>query len=225
MLSLPAPAEAQWFAGIYLGANHTHDADVTIDRPALGEAFRFSNVQFEGKPFQSPQYYGWRVGRMFGGRERFGIEFEFIHLKVIARTDRPYAAVGIAETAPGQPFAMSTVVQRYAMTHGLNFAVVNGVGRLPLGRRLAVIARAGVGPTIPHAETTIAGAAREQYEYGGLGAHFSAGAELRAWRFVSAAVDYKFTLARPMIDVVQGTGRTTTATHQVAFGLAFRRSR
>ena len=32
--ALPARAEAQWYAGAYLGANYTQPADVSIDQPA-----------------------------------------------------------------------------------------------------------------------------------------------------------------------------------------------
>jgi hypothetical protein len=215
-------ASAQWIVGGYLGANHTQPADVTVERPALGRAFTFHEVAFDGRPFESPQYYGWRVGRLLGARQRFGIELEFIHLKVIARVDDVYRATGLGAVGPGDSVVMSTIVQRYSMTHGLNFAVINLVSRTPLGQTpFTVMVRSGVGPTIPHAETTIDGEPREQYESGGLGGHFSAGIEIRTWRFVSAALEYKFTLARPEIELAGGTGRTTAATHQVAFGFAF----
>ena len=217
-------AEAQWYAGAYLGANHTRSASVTIDQPELGRSFTFEDVDFDGRPFESPQYYGWRLGRLFGQSRTFGIELEFIHLKVIGRTDRAYPVSGL-DTSDGGALVMNTVVQRYAMTHGLNFALINMVVRTPVRGPVTLVWRAGAGPTLPHAETTIDGHIREQYEYGGPGAHLSAGLDIRTWRFVSTTAEYKFTIARPRIDVASGTGVTTSASHQLAVGLAFDLSR
>ena len=218
-LLLPVEVEAQWYAGVFLGANHTHSSPVTIAQPALDRSFTFDEVDFDGRPFESPQYYGWRIGRLLGAAQRFGVELEFIHLKVIGRTDRAYpvSGLGTGETS----VTMNTVVQRYSMTHGLNFALANLVMRTPIRGPFALVWRAGAGPTIPHAESTIDHQPRDQYEYGGLGAQLSIGVDIRSWRFLSTTAEYKFTIARPEIDVVDGTGVTTAATHQIALGLAF----
>ena len=69
-------------------------------------------------------------------------------------------------------------------------------------------------------ETTIAGEVREQYEFGGIGAQTGGGVDVRLGRYVSGIADYKFTFARPRIDVAGGTGRTTSKTHHFAFGIA-----
>jgi lipid A oxidase len=220
----PRTAHAQWYTGLYLGANHTQAASVTIDQPPAGRTLTFHDVRFDGRPFESPQYYGWRLGRWFGADRRLGLEFEFIHLKVIGRTDGSYSTAGLSD-GEGTPVPMRSVVQRYAMTHGLNFAVMNLVMRTPIQGPFALTWRAGFGPTVPHAETTVDHEPVDQYEYGGLGAHLSAGVQIRTWRALSTLGEYKFTLARPRIDVASGTGVTTAATHQVAFGLAIDMSR
>ena len=215
----PAEAQAQWFAGVFLGANHTHSSSVTIEQPALDRSFTFDEVDFDGRPFESPQYYGWRVGRLLGSARRLGLELEFIHLKVIGRTDRVYPVSGLATAE--SPDTMDAVVQRYSMTHGLNFVLINLVVKTPLRGPFALMWRAGAGPTIPHAETTINHQPRDQYEFGGLGAQASIGVDIKTWRFLSTTAEYKFTIARPRIDVVDGTGVTTSATHQIAVGFAF----
>lgn len=209
----PAPAAAQWYAGVYMGANTTEPADVTVKGD--GYDLTFPWVSFEAKSFTSPQYYGWRVGRFFDQSRRFGIEVEFIHLKVIAH-----------------PTHLGPEVTRYQMTHGLNFLVLNLTNRIPLGRSaygdapFALITRAGGGITVPHAETTIFGEAREQYEYGGLGAHAAIGFDVRLKGRLSLVTEYKVTYARPTITTAfNGTGRTTTLSHHVAAGFAFGLSR
>jgi opacity protein-like surface antigen len=222
------PARAQWYAAAYLGGNHTRSADVTISDPAESLSLTFHDVHFAAKPLASPQYYGVRVGWLAGRARRLGIEVEFVHAKVISDTSRVYAVTA----DPGTPVpagAMNTTVQRYQMTHGLNFLLINFVARTPLGHGgsgpVAFVARAGAGPTFPHAESTVLGQPREQYEYAGLGLDVSAGLDIRLHHRWSAVTEYKLTFARPEITLAHGTGRTTAVTHQVSVGLAFGLSR
>jgi hypothetical protein len=218
--ALPAPAEAQFYLAGYFGVNHTQPATVTVAVPAVDLIkAEYEDVHFDAKPFESPQYYGWRTGYLFGKARRMGVELEFIHLKVIADTSRIYAG------SSGLP--MSLVVQRYSMTHGLNFVVVNFVSRTPLGQGpFALMIRAGAGPTVAHAETEILHQPQEQYEYAGMGLDAAAGLDTRIKGWLSLVTEYKFTYAKPEITMAYGgTGQTTAATHQFAFGLAFNLSR
>lgn len=222
-LMLPAAANAQWYAAGYLGANHTPAADVDIDQPAENTALRFHGVTFAARPFASPQYYGVRIGRLLGERRRVGLELEFIHLKVIAETAGSYHATGrLAGAAVDETVRMDSIVQQYAMTHGLNFIVVNIVAKRPIGSgRGAFVTRFGAGGTMPHAETTIRSVNREQYEYAGPGVHGAAGYEIGFAKWMSAFVEYKIAAARPEISVSAGTGRTTSVSHQIAAGFTF----
>ena len=168
------------------------------------------------------RYYGVRAGRLFGPSRRFGVEIEFIHLKVYAKTQDRYPTTGefgTSQAAAGGP--MDAVVQRYAMSHGLNFLLANFVTRTSLGGPMSFTARAGFGPTLPHGETTVLEQSRDAYEYAGLGAHVAAGVDLRLRGRLSLVGEYKFTYASPRIDLARGSGEMTAATHHVAFGLAF----
>jgi hypothetical protein len=215
-----APASAQTYFVAYLGANHTHAADVAIDVAAADLVATIRDVRFTAEPFRSPQYYGARVGHLFGARHRLGLELEFIHLKVIGDTQREYQIVGrLAGLDPSGPVLMEALVQRYAMTHGLNFVVVNGIARRPLGDRLALVGRLGAGITVPHAESTVLGRAREQYQFAGAGGHLAAGVETTLRGPLAFVTEYKLTYARPRIDVAGGSGQTTALTHHVAFGM------
>jgi hypothetical protein len=227
-LGLPASqAEAQWYFAGYLGANATSPADVSIDVPPSNLSLTFRDVEFDAHPFESPQYYGWRVCKLFAAGGRVGVEFEFTHLKVIGLTDATYAVDGTSGAVPlpaGAP--MRTIVERYSMTHGLNFLVGNLVVRQPLGSgRAAFVGRAGGGATIPHTETTVLGGSVDTYESGGFGFHAAAGIDVQLKGRLSFVAEYKFTHASPEISVTGGTSRTTSASHHVAFGLAFGMSR
>lgn len=220
------PAQAQFYGSISAGANHTMPADVTVNVPGAGLGVTYHDVQFSARSFDSPQYYVWRAGRLFGPNARWGVEFEFTHLKVIADTSKSYGAAGaIAGNAipTGTSLPMNAQVQEYQMTHGLNFLLVNVVSRIPLGDkgRFAIVTRAGLGSTLPHAETNVLGEFRQQYEFAGVGVQGSAGVAMKLSRLVSLVADYKLSEAQPNITVVGGTGRTTAISHQVAIGLAF----
>jgi hypothetical protein len=224
----PASAGAQWYVAGFAGANTTQPATITVDQPSRQTHLVFTDVHFTSESFTSPQYYGYRIGRMFGQRRRWGLEFEFTHPKVfgatagIVRIQGQWRGAPIDTTAP-----MRTFVDRYAMSHGLNLALVNVVLRLPIGggpspaaAPLALILRAGAGPTIPHHETTIGGDSLDGYEVSNVGVQAAVGLSVRLRGRLGATVDYKFARTSPLIDVVDGTGRTTARIHQIAVGLS-----
>jgi hypothetical protein len=234
LASTAAPASAQWYVAGFAGANHTQPATVTIDQPSRDTHLDIAGVTFRSESMDSPQYYGYRVGWLHGDRTRWqwGLELEFVHPKVFGRTGRTVTfsgrigGVAVSATAP-----MDTLVSRYAMSHGLNFALANLVLRFPLGApgtgpsRFAVMARAGAGPTIPHAETTIQGESYDGYEVDGLGIHGAVGLEARLAGRLSGTLEYQCSYARPTITVVDGTGHTTATVHQLAVGLTIRLTR
>jgi hypothetical protein len=228
LVAAPAPAAAQWFVASYTGSNFTRPADVTIDQPSLDRTLTFERVRFDAEPFKSPQYYGARIGYLFAAR-RLGIEIEFLHQKVISRTERDVHVVGHQGGATvdlTQP--MNVIVQRYAMTHGLNFFLANLVWRQPIGGQsgahpMSLTVRGGAGPVMPGVDTVVGRRSVQHYQYAGIGGAASAGLEIRLWPIVSVSAEYKFTAARPRIDVDGGTGRTTTIAHHVAAGFVIRR--
>jgi hypothetical protein len=218
----PSSAGAQWYGAGYLGGNHTQAADVEIRQPDLNTEVIFEGVRFDARPFTSPQYYGVRIGRFVGGRRTLAIELEFIHLKVISETAGEYRMRGrLLGATVDAPTTMESVAERYSMTHGLNFVLLNVGTRRAVSEAVALTARAGAGPTYPHAESTIGGVSREQYEYAGIGVHAAAGVDLRVRGRVSIMAEYKLTAARPEMEISAGTGRVRTIDHQLAAGLAF----
>ena len=233
LLLCPTVVEAQWYVAGYLGTNRTLAAPVTIEQPARNTSLTFSDVTFEARPFKSPQYYGVRVGHLFGERQRFGVEFEWLHPKAYADTSQVVHVTGrLAGVNIDTMARMDTIVQRYAMSHGMNFVLINAVLRVPLtetgtgfASRVAITARAGAGPMVPHAENTVHGESREQYETGGIGYQVAGGVDVRLVGRLSAMADYKFGHGAPEVMIVDGTGRTTANVHQLAFGLALGFSR
>jgi len=216
----PSAAQAQWYFQGYLGGNHTRSADVRIRQPSAGVDLTFANVSFDAEPLKAPQYYGYRFGRM-QKRGVLGVEFEFLHLKIYARTSEQVRVTGqLAGSNVATNARMDETVQRYSMSHGLNFILANLVSRIPLGAsRSAFVVRGGLGPTLPHGESVVFGVNREQYEWAGLGLQGAAGLDLHITGRISGVVEYKLTHARPTISIANGTGRMTAVTQQIAVGL------
>ena len=220
---------ADWIVGGYLGHPWTQTSTVSLTLPTQQTDLQIADVQYRGESFDSPQYYGYRITWIPAAHRWLGIEGEFIHAKVFAETSE---AVHVQGTLRGTPvdtsLPLSSVVQRLSMSHGLNFVFVNLALRRTLnhpaqGRRgIAGVLRVGVGPTFPHAESTIDGVDQEQYESGGIGAQVTGGLEVDLWRGLGLQGEYKYTWASPEIEVVGGTATVPSRSHHVVAGLTYR---
>jgi hypothetical protein len=214
------PARAEWVLAAFGGQIHTRPSDLRLDQPASGTHLVFPEVPFRGRAFSPPIYYGYRVARSIPGVPWLYAEFEYMHAKVFAKDFGSITGAGTlnGQQTAGVPFP--SVIQAYAMSHGLNFFLFNAAVRRPVkNTSLVLSARAGIGPTLPHAETEVDGVRQEGYEYGGIGTELGAGVELRVWSHFGFMAEYKWTHARPEIVVHDGTGQITANTHHLAFGL------
>jgi opacity protein-like surface antigen len=219
---------AEWVFAAYLGAARTVNAPLTISQPTAATTITFTSVEYRGQSFTAPLYYGYRVAYFPRPTSWIGVEGEFIHLKVYARTDRGIRADGMLD---GQRVSgvvpMRSVVDRFAMSHGLNLVLINVAARRKLGSRaddtgnVELIGRLGIGPTVPHAETTVGGRPRDGYELGAIALQAAAGVEMRIWERLSVLAEYKFTRTRQTISVDRGEARGLFASHHAVFGVAW----
>ena len=193
LLAVPRTASAEWYLAVYLGGNHTLDSTVSIREPSRNLSIDFHDVQFAAQPNYPRRYYGWRVGKMFGAGRSFGIEFEHIHMKALADTSLSYDVEVGAGTVlpPGGAKPMNNVVEEYQMTHGLNLTFVNLVMRRPLNSsgKLALVLRGGAGPSFPHAESTVLGEVRHEYQFAGFDAQGAAGLQIQLPYRLSVVTD------------------------------------
>jgi hypothetical protein len=220
------PASAQWVASVYLGASHTQPAALTISQPALNTAVQFNNIAFAARSFSPPVYYGYAVAHFW--RERFGVEGELIHLKVYGQMQRPATVEGTLQGAlVSGRVAPVNMVSQFDITHGVNPIVANFVLRQGFGqgrdgrRRAYLLVRAGAGITVPHHENTVSGVHSEYYQLGRPVIQTGAGGELRLWRGLYGAAQYKFTWTRQRVDVAEGTARVALRSHHAGFGFAW----
>jgi hypothetical protein len=213
----------------FLGGVATERASLEVEQPVRRTALEIDNVPFVGRSLESPLYYGYRLMWAPTARARLGVEVEFIHLKVYADTDAAVRMHGMLRgRAIDSTLRLGEVVQRLAISHGLNLLLGNLVIRQPLARgasragQLAFVGRLGAGPTISHAETTVEGTIQEQYQWGSVAAQAAAGLEWRFARRLAAVAEYKLTATPQRVRIPDGTASATIISHHVVAGVAWR---
>lgn len=188
-----APRARETTLGFYSGIPHTLASDVSITKSGVHD-FTVKDVQWEGKPFVNPIYYGVRTTRWLTARS--GAMLDFTHSKAISKRDIPYNLEG---TLNGEPApATATVDQHFGKleaSHGHNMLTLNGLLRLPGFARFSPYVGLGAGVSLPHMEVELKGDPRTyEYQYAGPVGQALAGVEIRLPR-VSVFFEYKFSLA------------------------------
>ncbi len=188
-----APQARETTLGFYGGVPRTLASDVAIKKTGLHD-FVLKGVQWEGKPFVNPIYYGVRTTRWLTARS--GVMLDFTHSKAIAKRDVPHNFEG---TLKGEPAPTTGTVDEHfgklEASHGHNMLTLNGLLRLPGFARLSPYVGMGAGVSLPHMEVELKGDQRTyEYQYAGPVGQALAGLELRLPR-VSVFLEYKFTLA------------------------------
>jgi len=221
------PAGAEWIVAAYLGGAHTVQTSLQVQMPDSATNLLIHPISYEDRPFHSPLYYGYRAGYYFNRFHRhFGFQGEFTHLKVYAETDRMAQISGLLNGAAVNKTALvSSVAQRFDVTHGVNLLTGNFVFRQPLGcgsSRFVFLARTGAGITIPHPENEILGILNMQhYQVGSPVIQFGAGLEIRLWRAMYALTEVKYTRTNETVDIARGTGTSMLNSAHAIAGLAW----
>lgn len=221
-------ARADWAVGGFIGGAHTQDTSLHVVRSAESTDVMLTPVRYRSESLDSPIYYGYRAA-LFPRSRWLGIEGELIHLKVVADTSRHVQRLGTVAGTPTADTAMlSSVVEDFSITHGVNLLLINAVLRRrahvdPEGNaRWALTARLGAGTSVPHPESTINGQHVAGYEWGAMSLQAAAGAEVHVIGRVSLAGEYKLTRSAQDVTIAGGNARTPLVTQHVAIGLAMR---
>ena len=202
-LCICAPLRAEWRLEIYAGKFLPRRSDLTVRRPAAGDHITYYNVKWADRSFENPLYYGLRISKFASRESRIGFELEFVHAKVYSDPEAYLTAEGRLGNQPVTGIRrLGDYIQKFNISHGLNFAMANLVWRTARWRNgpfsaespFAVF-RSGVGTCLCHTESVINGQAGEQYEWGGPGFQTSIGGVLPINRALSLMLEYKFTHA------------------------------
>lgn len=225
-LTLATPMRGEAYAAGYIGGARTNAATVVLEQADPFVRLNLQKVPLSGKSFQSPIYYGYRAGYYF--TRHVGIEGEFIHVKIYADLHQPVEIRGtfrgneVREQAP-----MSRYADQFEVSHGLNIVLVNVILRRslagssdPAKAAIALVARAGAGPTIPRPEVIVLGTPGGAYEAGPLAAQAAAGVTLRLWRGLAVLTEYKYTFTPTAFTIPNGRASLHVHSHHVVTGFA-----
>ncbi|MGE5189763.1 MAG: hypothetical protein ACM3NF_06870 [Gemmatimonadota bacterium] len=127
-LAAACAAAADWTVEFRVGIPLGFPSPMTIRQ--AGQPDLKLRARFRSRPFRSPIYYGWRIGRWEGHR---GWEVELVH-------DKLYLVDGPAE------------IGAFAISHGFNLLTVNRAWD-----REGVVVRVGAGAVVAHPENTVRG--------------------------------------------------------------------
>jgi hypothetical protein len=185
---------------------------------------RLSPVRYRSESLKPPFYYAGRVA-FFPASGWFGLEGELVHLKVVADTARQVRFEGVVRAeATDAVRLLSSLVQRFSITHGVNLLLVNAVARRTaqvsgnLPPRWILTGRVGAGTSLPHPESTVDGLSLERYEWGSFSAQAAAGMELRLTTRLYLSGEYKLTRTAQDVSVAAGSARTPLVTHHAVAG-------
>jgi hypothetical protein len=223
VMGVPAIVCAQWtFAG-YVGDTWTSSSTMTVVDAATGTSARIADVDYESQSWSRPLYWGVRAGRTVTRDGRWAAEFEYIHLKVYAT---PEQAVQVEGTVGGrtvdgrEPFR--AIVERFRISHGLNLLLVNVAVEQRVHSRLALVARGGIGPTLPHIEATIGGSSRDEYTWGPIGIQAAAAINWSLTSNLLLTGELKRTSTRQRLGVGSATAEASFGTTHLIVGMGIR---
>jgi hypothetical protein len=132
-LAVTSNAYADWTLGVFVGMAHTRPASLTLIQPREDTDVTLSPVRYRSESLAPPIYYGYRVA-FFPGSRWLGVEGEFVHLKVVADTARDVEMSGTLRGSPvGGSAPLSSIIEAFSITHGVNLLLVNAVARRRAG--------------------------------------------------------------------------------------------
>ncbi|ODT29755.1 MAG: hypothetical protein ABS54_04235 [Hyphomicrobium sp. SCN 65-11] len=143
------PASAQVQIQVYGGMNANFSSDVSLHRPGVSTETR--KVDWDGKSFEMPPYWGARGIYWFQNSPNWGVAVEFTHAKAYAKLKGDVGAL----------------YEKLEFTDGNNIVTGNLLYRFEPWQFYGIrpYAGFGIGVAIPHVEVQVVGASNGTFEY------------------------------------------------------------
>ena len=225
-------AVAQTSISVYTGTSFTHQSDLRIQQLSTNTDATFGDVSWEARPFAQAPYYGIRLTRFFERAPHLGINFDFTHYKIYARTDQVVTVTGLWNgSVVNEAAGLDKRVQDFNISHGVNMVGIDLLYRwmksvstsFPRGRVQPYV---GVGPVyyVLHSESTINNRTTNgRYQGSGLGYQVLGGLQYGLARRVGIFAEAKFNAGHANVDTAdQGRADTQLRTLHALAGLSFR---
>ena len=203
LLSVPHFASAEVELSFYGGVQQANASEVTFSGdPVIADGTH--SLQWVGKPFEAPPYYGIRA--TYWQTPEFGYGLDFTHNKVYPTDD-----------------SLPTGITRLEFTDGLNTLTFNAYRRWngALGNFSPYVG-GGLGLSIPHVEVTSGTSETAGYQITGAAATWIAGASYPINDEWSVFGEYKGTYSENIGDLdTGGTVDTDIVTNALNLGVSF----
>ncbi|MHA6326696.1 outer membrane protein [Roseivivax sp. CAU 1753] len=202
LAAMATPAMAEFELSLYAGSQNVAPSTLDGTYPAGGDYDR--KVDWHGKSFEMPPYYGLRG--TWWQTDNLGFGAEFTHIKAyLDKDDRD--ALGFS---------------RFELTDGLNILTANAMVRWPdaLGTATPYVG-AGLGVALPHVDVEIGGSDTYGYQLAGPAMRALAGLSVDVTDRMALFTEYQFTASWNDLDLEGGgSGRTVLRTNAINFGLS-----
>jgi lipid A oxidase len=205
--SLPALAETQ--ISVFGGANWNFSSNVKLDAP--GHHNEEHSVDWDGKSFEMPPYWGVRGTYWLSSSPNWGLAIDYVHAKAVADLDPP----------------VGDTYHRLQFTNGNNILLLDMLYRFSpmMNGTLVPYAGAGVGVTFPHVEVTLTDGTNKTYEYQltGPAAQILAGLEYKLGNSWSLFTEARLSYTHINADLNGGGDlKTDLWSPQLAIGVTYR---
>lgn len=212
IVSTPTLAMSQVRFDVYGGTSFMGTTSLLIAQEGYPDT-TLQDVKYDTRPLQPPPYYGLRLGRYWMTRldnpfTRVGAEIELIH-------DKKYLEEANDPTG---------IVARFHLTDGLNFLMLNGVGRISLAHNWQATLRSGIGLVISHPSTVVRGQAYGQdgdprgYRYSGTAGQLAVGVSRPVTSRSELFAEYKWLVSQPTVPIANGYATTPIQAHHLIVG-------
>jgi lipid A oxidase len=226
---LAAPAHAEWQLSAGLGDSFTDRSDLHIQQSNAD--YTIEGVGWDGRGFQMPPWYDLRATYFLPDTPWLGFTAGLLHMKVYARTGETRDIHGTNDGTPFDTTApMSDFVDKYNISHGVNYLEFGVVGRLSWMRsedfpdgRLHPYIGLTTGPVINHPENHVGGETNKQdYETNpSWGNQALIGIHYRVNKRWGAYSEIKRTHVSSEVGINDGKGKTTLNSTHLGAGVVY----
>lgn len=214
---------------------------IHVKQPSLGNNYKLVRVRAHdrpgwdhnllGTPITIPQY-NYRLGYFFNEKQDLAIEINFDHTKYIIGDEQDIRIQGQLNGQKVNTVRRFSKEQGsyYYLNNGANFLLFNLVKRFRLVQpgqknnlKLDMLAKAGIGPVIPHVENSLFGQANDPgFQIGGWNTGVETAFRLTAFKYAYLEFAQKFDYARySHLKVYEGRARQSFGTYELILNLGF----
>jgi lipid A oxidase len=208
VVAMPGETRAEVQIQVYGGVNGNFSSDVSYH----GSFSDTRSVDWEGKPFEMPPYWGVRSVWWLQSMPGWGVGVEFTHAKAYAKLNGTSAGAlyDTLEFTDGNNILTGNILYRFTPWNFYNIRPYAGFG---------------IGVTVPHVEVSLVGDASKTFEYqlAGFAGQGFVGLEMPFGRNWSGFVEAKFSYTHINANLDNGDHlKTDLWSPHFAIGLAYR---